>query len=109
MKLINDIVKILSDSELRGCLIEGFVNTLIITVIAALIGLVLGGIIALIKVFAKENKYLKIPAAICDVYTTIVRGTPVALQLFLMVFAILAIPGFKVTAVIITFGVNSSA
>lgn len=109
MKLINDIVTILSDSELRGYLVEGFVNTLIITVIAALIGLVLGGIIALIKVFAKENKYLKIPAAICDVYTTIVRGTPVALQLFIMVFAILAIPGFKITAVIITFGVNSSA
>ena len=109
MKLINDIITILSDSELRNYLVEGFVNTLIITVIAALIGLVLGGIIALIKVFAKENKYLKIPAAICDVYTTIVRGTPVALQLFLMVFAILAIPGFKITAVIITFGVNSSA
>ena len=40
MKLINDIVTILSDSELRGYLVEGFVNTLIITVIAALIGLV---------------------------------------------------------------------
>ena len=71
--------------------------------------MVLGVIIAIIKVFAKENKYLTIPAKICDIYTTIVRGTPVALQLFLMVFAILAIPGFKVTAVIITFGLNSSA
>ena len=109
MKLINDIVKIITTEELRGYLLQGFLNTLIVTVCAAAIGLVLGVIIAIIKVFAKENKYLTIPAKICDIYTTIVRGTPVALQLFLMVFAILAIPGFKVTAVIITFGLNSSA
>lgn len=109
MKLINDIVEIITTKELRGYLFEGFFNTLVITVIAALIGFVLGVIIAIIKVFANENKYLKIPALICDIYTTIVRGTPVALQLFLMVFAILAIPGFKIAAVIITFGLNSSA
>ena len=109
MKLINDIIEIITTKELRGYLFEGFFNTLLVTVIAAAIGLVLGVIIAVIKVFAKENKYLKIPGIICDVYTTIIRGTPVALQLFLMVFAILAIPGFKVTAVIITFGLNSSA
>lgn len=109
MKLIDDIVKIITTPELRSYLFEGFLNTLIISVIAALIGLVLGVIIAVVKVFAKENKYLKIPAAIFDVYTTIIRGTPVALQMFLMVFAILAIPGFKVVAVIITFGLNSSA
>ena len=109
MKLINDIVEIITTKELRGYLFEGFFNTLVITVIAALIGFVLGVIIAIIKVFANENKYLKIPALICDIYTTIVRGTPVALQLFLMVFAILAIPGFKIAAGIITFGLNSSA
>ena len=109
MKLINDIIEIITTKELRGYLFEGFFNTLLVTVIAAAIGLVLGVIIAVIKVFAKENKYLKIPGIICDVYTTVIRGTPVALQLFLMVFAILAIPGFKVTAVIITFGLNSSA
>lgn len=88
---------------------QGFINTVLLSVIAALIGLVLGGIIAVIKVLAKDNKYLKIPAAICNVYTTIIRGTPVALQLFLMVFAIFAIPGFKPFAVVLTFGLNSSA
>lgn len=109
MKLIEDIIEIITTAELRNYLFEGFLNTLVITVIAAFIGLVLGIIIAIVKVFAKDNKYLKIPGVICDIYTTIVRGTPVALQLFLMVFAILAIPGFKVTAVIITFGLNSAA
>ena len=87
MELIQDIIEIITTKELRGYLLEGFVNTLIITLIASVIGLVLGVIIAIIKVFAKENKYLKIPALICDVYTTVIRGTPVALQLFLMVFS----------------------
>lgn len=109
MKLIEDIIKIISTSELRNYLFEGFFNTLTISIIAAAIGLFVGVVIALVKVFAMENKYLKIPAIICDAYTTIIRGTPVALQMFLMVFAILAIPGFKVTAVIITFGLNSGA
>ena len=109
MKLLDDIWLILSTEEYRNYLFEGFVNTLLISIIAAVIGLVIGTVIALIKIFAEDNKYLKIPAVICNLYTTIVRGTPVALQLFLMVFAILAIPGFKVTAVIITFGLNSGA
>ena len=109
MELLQDIWKVISTAEYRNYLFEGFFNTLIITVIAAIIGLVLGVIIAIVKVFALENKYLNIPAAICNIYTKVIRGTPVALQMFIMVFAILAIPGFKVTAVIITFGLNSGA
>lgn len=109
MKLINNIIEILQTAEYRNYLLQGFLNTLIITIIAALIGLVIGIVVAVIKVFSEENKYLKIPAAICDLYTTIIRGTPVALQMFIMVFVILAIPGMKPTAVILTFGINSGA
>lgn len=109
MKVLEDIIKIITTAELRNYLFEGFINTLLISVVAAIIGLVIGTVIALIKIFAEDNKYLKIPAVICNFYTTIVRGTPVALQLFLMVFAILAIPGFKATAVVVTFGLNSGA
>lgn len=109
MELLQDIWEILSTTEYRNYLFEGFFNTLIVTVIAALIGLTIGIFVAVIKVFAVDNKYLKIPAAICNLYTTVIRGTPVALQLFIMVFAILAIPGFKATAAIMTFGINSGA
>ncbi len=109
MKLFKDIWEILSNHEYRLYLGQGFLNTLIVSAIAALIGLILGTIIALIKVFAEDNKYLKVPKIICNIYTTIIRGTPVALQLFIMVFAILAIPGLKITSIILTFGLNSSA
>jgi His/Glu/Gln/Arg/opine family amino acid ABC transporter permease subunit len=107
--LFKDISKILSDSEMMGYYFKGFGNTLILTLIAALIGLVLGFIVALIKISATNYKFMKIPAVICDIYTTIFRGTPVALQLFIMVFAVFAIPGFKPYAAIITFGINSGA
>lgn len=88
---------------------QGLGNTLFITLIAVLIGLVLGSIVAIVKISAEQNKYMKIPSVICNIYTTIFRGTPVALQLFIMVFGVLAIPGFKPYAAILTFGINSGA
>ncbi len=109
MNLFKDIVKIIKTNELRNYLFEGFKNTLTITFIAAFIGLVIGFIVAIIKIFAMDNKKLKPLSVLCNLYTTIIRGTPITLQLFIMVFAILAIPGFKVTAVILTFGINSGA
>ncbi len=109
MQLLKDIWTIITTADHRNYLLQGFLHTLILTAVAAVIGLLLGLIVAIIKILADENKYLKIPAIICDIYTTIVRGTPVALQLFIMVFVILAFPDFKVYAVILTFGINSGA
>lgn len=109
MNLFRDIFKIITTSELRNYLFEGFFNTLTVAVIAALMGLIIRFIVAIIKIFTIDNPKLKPLAIICNLYTTVIRGTPIALQLFIMVFAILAIPGFKVTAVILTFGINSGA
>ena len=107
--LFKDIGQILSDGELVGYVFKGLGSTLLVTLIAAAMGLVLGFIVAIVKMAAKHNKYMKIPAFICNVYTTVFRGTPVALQLFIMVYAVFAIPGFKPYAAILTFGINSGA
>lgn len=107
--MFEDIVTILSSSEYMGYIWQGFGTTLAVTLIAALIGLVLGFIVAVVKIAAMYNKWMKIPSFICGIYTTIIRGTPVALQLFLMVFAILVIRGFSPYAAILTFGINSGA
>ena len=108
MKFFEDLWKIISTPEYRNYFFQGFGGTLVITILAALIGLVIGFIVAIIKVISIDNKYFKIPAAICDIYTTIIRGTPVALQLFVMVFSIIILPDITV-AVILTFGINSGA
>ncbi len=107
--LFQDIGKILADKSMVEYIFEGLFHTLVVTALAALIGLVLGFVVAIVKISAESNKHMKIPALICDVYTTIFRGTPIALQLFIMVFAVFAIPGFKPFAAIITFGINSGA
>lgn len=88
---------------------QGLLTTLIISVGAAVLGLVLGTLVAIVKIQPKSKKWI-VPRAICDVYTTVVRGTPMALQLFIMTFVIFAIRGFplEVTA-IIAFGINSGA
>lgn len=107
--MFQDIIKILSNGEYVGYVFSGMWHTLIVTLIAAAMGLILGFAVALIKIAAENNKFMKLPAFICNIYTTVIRGTPVALQLFVFVFAVFAIPGFKPTAAIITFGINSGA
>ena len=107
--LFEDIWKILSNKDLMGYVFGGFGNTLLITLLAAAMGLVIGLVVAMVKIAAEEYKFMKIPAAIFNLYTTVIRGTPVALQLFIMVFALLAIPGMKPTAAVLTFGINSGA
>lgn len=89
---------------------EGLANSLVITACAAAIGLFLGLIVAFVKIAATNSKAMKVPAAICNLYIAIVRGTPVALQLFIMAFAVFAIRGFPlIITAIITFGINSGA
>ncbi len=92
-------------------ILEGFRTTLIIAVGASVLGLVLGIIVSVVKIAAQKNKKkMAVPLFICNLYVSVIRGTPVALQLFIMAYAIFAIRGFplELTA-ILTFGINSGA
>ena len=109
--LFQQIWEVFSTSEYITLVLEGFRTALIIAVGASLLEVVLGTFVAVVKIAEqKGGRGMIIPNIICDVYLTIIRGTPVALQLFIMAFAILAIRGFplELTA-ILTFGINSGA
>lgn len=110
MGLFDNIWLIFTTSDYILMILSGLLTTLIISVGAAIIGLILGTLVALVKIMPKENKWLKIPNAICSVYVTVFRGTPMALQLFIMAFVVFAIRGFpmEITA-ILAFGINSGA
>ena len=88
---------------------QGLLTTFIVSAGAAVVGLLLGTLVAIVRIQPKSGKWL-VPRIICDIYTTIIRGTPMALQLFIMAFVIFAIRGFpmEITA-IIAFGINSGA
>ena len=103
------LIELFSTPEYIDSLLHGFLLTLQIAYFAILIGVILGTIIALVDT-AKASKWLMIPKLICRIYTTIIRGTPMALQLFIMFFVIFAIKGFpSIITAIIAFGLNSAA
>ena len=109
MDFINNIVILLSNPKYMGMLFEGLQKTLLVSVFAALIGLVLGTLVAIVGI-VKDSPIMKIPKLICKIYVTIIRGTPMALQLFIMAYTIFAIKGFPQEIVaIVAFGVNSGA
>ena len=97
-----NIGKIFSSGAFMVMILKGLKTTLIVSVGAAVLGLILGTITAIIKIQPK-NKWTVVPKAVCSVYTTVIRGTPMALQLFITAFVIFAIRGFpqEVTAVIV--------
>lgn len=109
MDFIKNIGVLLSNGKYMGMLFEGLGTTLLISVFAALLGLVLGTVVAIIGI-AADSPIMKLPKLICKLYVTIIRGTPMALQLFIMAYAIFAIRGFpKEITAIIAFGINSGA
>ena len=96
-------------AERYKTLIEGFGKTILITVGALLIGIVIGTIVAIIKVCADRNKKLKIFDMLCNLYLTVIRGTPVVVQLLISFFIIFVNSKDGTWVAIITFGVNSGA
>lgn len=105
-KLYNSFVK----DHRFNYLLSGLVNTIIITLFAVLIGVVLGFLIALIRVTHDRNESLTVLNAIAKVYLTIVRGTPMMIQLLIIYFVIFAsVDISKILVAIIAFGLNSAA
>ena len=89
---------------------DGLKITLLVTVFAVLIGVVLGFLIAIVRTTHDKTGKLKILNAICKVYLTVIRGTPVVVQLmiiYLIIFGSVDIS--KVVVAIVAFGINSGA
>ena len=89
-------------------LLEGFGNTILITLGALVIGVVIGMIIAVVKYFAEDVPALKPLAFLCDFYVTAIRGIPVVVLLLIFYFIVMA-SADGITVAILTFGINSGA
>ena len=92
-------------------LTDGLVNTLIITFAAALIGILLGFLVAMIRSTHDKTGKLKVGNFICRIYLTVIRGTPMVVQLLIMYFVIFATLSskYKIFVAILSFGINSGA
>ena len=89
---------------------DGLGVTLQVTFFAVLMGIVLGLLIAIVRSTHDKTGKLKILNAICQLYLTIIRGTPVVVQLLIIYFVIFgSVDISKVVVAVLAFGINSAA
>lgn len=107
--LINSFYKTFIIEGRYKLFVTGIKNTIVIAFFATIIGIIIGILVALIKTSAKNNKKLFILDKICGLYVTIIRGTPVVVQLLIMYYTIFIYIDNSVLVAIFTFGINSGA
>lgn len=106
----NDLYRGLIMDDRWKLYIEGTGVTLLLAVVACLIGIIIGVLVALGKYYGTRrnaNAIGKFISKLCDFYTTIIRGTPMVLQLLIIYSLTVWTKGTY--ACMIGFGVNSGA
>lgn len=116
-----DFVLNFVDKDRWMSLLTGLKNTLIIALLAAILGVVIGIIVAAVRTtydnnaesmkFQKNAGYyiLRFFNGVCKVYLTIIRGTPVVVQLLIIYFIIFASSTNDILIATFAFGINSGA
>lgn len=95
--------------------IEGVGTTLLVTAIALVLGVVLGAVVALVRVAHDQQKphhrnpVLGLVNGVCQVYATVIRGTPMMVQLLIMSMVIFANSRNFTMVGALTLGINSGA
>ena len=99
-------------------IVRGLGTTLQVTVLALILGVILGVVVAAVRASYDQQRHalhgpargiMAILNAVCKIYTTVIRGTPVMIQLMIMGFVILVNTRNLVIVAVITFGINSGA
>ena len=91
-------------------LTDGLLVTLKITFFAVMIGILLGFTVAIIRNTYQNTGKMKAANWVCGLYLTIIRGTPVVVQLMIVYFVIFgSVRIDKALTAILAFGINSGA
>lgn len=91
-------------------LVDGFLVTIEISACAVLMGLCIGFLVAVVRSAHDQTGRYKVLNFLCHIYLTVVRGTPVVVQLLIIYFVIFgSVDVSKVLVAIVAFGVNSGA
>lgn len=112
------VLNFIDDNRWRY-LLQGLGNTLKITFIALIMGIVLGAVIAIIRASWDKNGsemkkgpgrfLMRLLNAFSKLYLTVFRGTPVVVQLLIIYFVIFVSSNNGVAVAALAFGLNSAA
>ena len=115
-KLYADFTQTFISGNRWQALFEGLGITLKLTLFALILGSVLGVLVAVVRSSHdqleqqhKSNTLLNVLNAICKIYLTVIRGTPMMVQLLIMYFVIMANTTNTVLVATLSFGINSGA
>ncbi len=118
---VTDFQFVFMEDDRWKSLFQGLGNTLIITFFAVMIGIALGSVVATVRTTYDKNHsdmkkrnpigfyMLGIANVICKIYLTVIRGTPVVVQLMIAYFIIFATSNNSTAVAIFAFGINSGA
>ena len=107
------------DDERWKYLVNGLGNTLKITFVSVILGVLIGVIIAIVRSTWDKNSadmrpgigkfFLGLANGFCKLYLTVIRGTPVVVQLMIIYYIIFAASNNGVGIAMLAFGINSGA
>ena len=107
------------DKDRWRLLLNGLGNTLLISLFAVLIGILIAVVVALVRTTWSSNKDRMRPGvrktllhffdSVCGLYVTVIRGTPTVIQLMIMYYIVFASSSDGVMIATVAFGINSGA
>ncbi len=110
VKFSEDFKQNFIDANRWKYILNGLGVTLRVTLFAVLIGIAIGFIVAIIRSTYEKTGKLKILNFFANIYLTVIRGTPVVVQLLIIYFVIfVSVRIDKVLVAVIAFGINSGA
>lgn len=105
--------QVLSKEYWQKLLFKGILNTVEIAVLGLIIGIIVGTLIAMVKVAPKYKAIMRVLDKICSFYVALFRGTPMVVQLLITYYVIIPLIGIKgadaLVVGIVVFGLNSGA
>lgn len=115
-KFIADFQQTFIEANRWKAMLNGLLTTLELTFFALILGAVIGVIVAVIRSshdqLDRQHKHIKaldVADFICNIYLTVIRGTPVMVQLLIMYFVIMASSTNTILVATLSFGINSGA
>lgn len=120
-EFFQEFKRVMFENNRFDFIIDGLKNTFLITLGSLILGIALGVIVAIVRsTYDKNHSHLKKNGgfsyylfsffnAICQLYLTVIRGTPVVVQLMIFYFIIFASTDNGVLVATFAFGINSGA